>query len=144
MKRYIIAISVAILVLIVILSYSYLRNRGISIAPVPDKGEVITVVAPVKDSIISSPLSIAGRAIGTWFFEGSFPIALLDQNGRTIAEGHVSSQGVWQTEELVKFIGTLQFDQPTSGQKGTLVLKKNNPSDLRENDDSYELPIIFK
>ncbi len=144
MKKTVTVIVVIVVATIGFFLYSYLKDNGVSIAPSAVKEDIIIVVSPIKDSRISSPLSVAGRAKGTWFFEGSFPLILKDQDGKIIAEGHVSSQGDWQTENLVKFIGTLQFDQPPSGQNGTLIFKKDNPSDLPQNDDSYELPIIFK
>lgn len=144
MKKAVTVVVIVIVIIIGIFLYSYLKDNGVPIAPSTTREDTIIVVSPIKDSKISSPLSVAGRAKGTWFFEGSFPLILKDQGGKTIAEGHVSSQGDWQTENLVKFIGTIQFDQPPSGQKGVLIFKKDNPSDLSQNDDSYELPVIFK
>lgn len=105
---------------------------------------MIVVVSPIKNAEISSPLVISGRARGVWFFEGSFPITLLDSYRNTIAEGHVSAQGEWTTTEFVKFLGSLEFNNYIKGQKGYLVLKKDNPSGLSEFDDSLEIPIMFK
>jgi hypothetical protein len=79
-----------------------------------------------------------------WYFEGSFPVELVDQYGNTIASGFVSSQGEWMTKEFVPFLGTLQFNNYIKGQPGKLILKKDNPSGLPENDDSIEVPIVFK
>lgn len=109
-----------------------------------DKSELIVVVSPIKDSYISSPLSISGRARGSWFFEGSFPILLTDTAGKVLAEGHATAQGEWTTDEFVKFIGTLQFTKPDYSDKGILILKKDNPSGLSEKDDSFSIPISFK
>ncbi len=109
-----------------------------------DKQNMIVVVSPIKNAEISSPLVISGRARGVWFFEGSFPITLLDSYRNTIAEGHVSAQGEWTTTEFVKFLGSLEFNNYIKGQKGYLVLKKDNPSGLSEFDDSLEIPIMFK
>lgn len=109
-----------------------------------DKTNLIVVFSPLRDAPISSPLSISGRARGTWYFEGSFPLVLLDAYGHTIAEGHASSQGEWMTEEFVSFLGTLEFNNYIKGSKGTLVLKKDNPSGLPEHDDSIEIPVTFK
>lgn len=109
-----------------------------------DKSDLIVVSSPVKGSEISSPLRISGRARGKWFFEGSFPVELVDEFGNTIAVGNVASQGEWMTEDFVPFLGTLQFNNYIKGQKGTLILKKDNPSDLPENDDLLRVPVIFK
>jgi hypothetical protein len=47
------------------------------------------------------------------------------------------------TEEFVPFSGTLEFDRPAYGDRGSLILKKSNPSGLSERDDAYEIPIRF-
>ncbi len=119
----------------------YLKRNTPSI---DDKQNLIVVVSPIKNSEISSPLVISGRARGVWFFEGSFPVVLLDSYRNTIAEGHVSAQGEWTTTEFVKFLGSLEFDNYIKGQNGYLILKKDNPSGIPELDDSLEIPIIFK
>lgn len=109
-----------------------------------DKSDQIVVISPIKNSQISSPLSISGRARGSWFFEGSFPIVLLDSDRNMIAEGHVTAQGEWMTQDFVKFIGSLQFNNYIKGSNGLLVLKKDNPSGIVSNNDSIEIPITFK
>jgi hypothetical protein len=48
------------------------------------------------------------------------------------------------TEKFVPFEGLLRFKTPKDGSKGTLVLKKDNPTDRREFDDSVEIPVFFK
>lgn len=122
-------------------------NNNVSnliVKPLANKEEPIVVVSPIKNAEISSPLVVSGRAIGSWFFEGSFPIVLLDSYKNVIAEGHATAQGEWTTNNFVKFIGTLQFNNYIKGQKGFLVLKRDNPSDIVENNKSLEIPIIFK
>lgn len=139
-------IVITILIVVGIAAYfsQFFDITNIDINYPKNKTDLIVVVSPIKDSQISSPLSIAGRARGNWFFEGSFPLTLLDQDRNVIAEGHATAQGEWMTGDFVKFLGTLQFDNYIKGQKGILVLKKDNPSDLPENNDSLEIPIIFK
>jgi len=146
MKKTIVIISIVIIVAIMVFSFFYFfSNKSVAVYPIPlNSADQIIVVSPIKDSKISSPLTIAGRARGGWFFEGTFPVLLLDQNNNTVAEGHVSTQGDWTKDELIKFVGNLQFEQTLSGQKGTLVFKKDNPSGLVQNDGKFEIPIIFK
>ncbi len=145
MKRtFVIIIAIAIIVGIATY-FSHFFDLPIDINLKPDnKEELIVVISPLKDDLISSPLSIAGRARGTWFFEGSFPLELQDQYKNVIAQGHASAQGEWMTEDFVPFLGTLQFNNFIPGQKGFLVLKKDNPSGLHENDDQIKIPVIFK
>jgi len=135
---------VAVIIVIAGGVYFFLNYKPeIKIKPT-DKSDLIVVSSPIKDSQISSPLSISGRARGVWYFEGSFPVELVDAYGNTVAEGHVTAQGEWTTEEFVPFLGILQFNNYIKGSAGKLILKKDNPSGLPEHDDSIEIPIVFK
>ncbi len=145
MKKTIIAIIVIVILAVIglVVYFNVSNNVDISVLPT-DKSNLIIVASPIKDSKVSSPLTVSGRARGTWFFEGSFPIFLTDWDGKIIAEGHASAQGDWMTDEFVKFVGNLQFDKPAYGERGTLIFKKDNPSGLPEHDDAYEITVLFK
>ncbi len=108
------------------------------------KDELILLDNPLSNQEITSPLLITGEAVGTWFFEGDFPVILANSEGEIIAEGFVTAKDEWMTEEFVQFEGTLEFEKPEFGETGTLILKKDNPSDLSELDDSLEIPIRFE
>lgn len=108
------------------------------------KIDLIISDSPRPNAQIESPLSISGRARGYWFFEGSFPVILLDESGKVIAESFVSSKGEWMTEDFVSYEGELLFEKEDVSSKGTLILKKDNSSDLRELDDELRIPIVFK
>lgn len=117
-------------------------------APAPDphgpeaKADLIVVDSPAPNAYVQSPLTVTGKARGTWYFEASFPVQLLDGNGNVLASGPAQAQGDWMTEEFVPFKITLKFTAPgTAG--GTLVLKKDNPSGLPEKEDELRLPIRF-
>lgn len=112
--------------------------------PASDKSNIIVVASPIKDSEVSSPLRVAGRAKGSWFFEGSFPITLTDAYGNVIGQSHVTAQGEWMTENFVPFIGDLEFSNYIKGSQGTLILQKDNPSGLPEYDDAITIPVTFK
>lgn len=103
----------------------------------------VRVYSPVPNSAISSPLEIKGEAKGPWFFEASFPVRLLDGNGKQISSAGAEAQGEWMVEGFVPFKVTLVFDKPTTT-KGTLVFVKDNPSGLPENADEVEIPVNFK
>lgn len=94
-------------------------------------------------STITSPLTITGQARGTWFFEATAPVVLVDWDGLIIGEGYIQTQGDWMTEDFVLFIGTLEFDKPSYGNTGALILQASNPSDLPEYDRAVEIPIKF-
>lgn len=104
--------------------------------------DMIRVVSPTLNAIISSPFSISGEARGQWFFEGSFPAKLLDANGKEIAVIPITAQGEWMTTDFVPFSGSMMFGKVNT-KKGTLVLQKDNPSGLIENSAQIEIPIIF-
>ena len=111
-----------------------------------EKTDLIQLDTPHPNESIQSPLTITGRARGNWFFEGSFPIVLTDWDGKIIGEGYATAKGDWMTEDFVPFEATLTFTNGTStySNKGTLILKKDNPSGLPQNDDALEVPVIFE
>ncbi|MBI2482383.1 MAG: Gmad2 immunoglobulin-like domain-containing protein [Candidatus Vogelbacteria bacterium] len=105
----------------------------------------IRVTTPRAGDSISSPLSITGEARGTWFFEASFPVVLTDWDGLIIAQGVAQAQSEWMTEEFVPFQAALNFTKPNNGNPhGTLILQRDNPSGLSQNDAAVEIPILFK
>ncbi len=105
--------------------------------------DLIVVGSPTKNFTISSPLVITGNARGTWYFEASFPVELKDASGKTIAQHYAEAQSDWMTENFVPFKSTLTFPKQPAGSKGTLILHKDNPSGLPENDRSLEIPVVF-
>ncbi len=105
---------------------------------------LIVVDSPAPGARISSPLLIRGRARGTWFFEGDFPVDLLDAKGNLAGRGFCTAKGEWMTREFVPFEGTLTFEKPVPGGRGTLVLKKHNPTDRPEHDDALSVPLFFQ
>ena len=109
-----------------------------------EKMDLIRIDNPRPNQEIESPLTIEGEARGTWFFEADFPVILVNWDGLIIAEGVATAQDDWMTEDFVKFKAELNFEKPDYKNNGALILKKDNPSGLPENDDALEIPIIFK
>jgi len=103
----------------------------------------IKVFAPVQDQLIDSPLVILGEARGTWFFEATFPLRLMDSNGNELAVHYAQAEGEWMTEDFVPFTAQIEFDKPDTSE-GVLILEKNNPSDLREHDAQIKTSVRFK
>ncbi len=100
----------------------------------------IVVDAPKMGATVTNPLTVTGKARGGWYFEASFPVKLLDALGKEIAAAPAQAQGEWMTEDFVPFVATLAFSVPTA-QYGTLVLMKDNPSGLPENDEQIEVSV---
>lgn len=113
----------------------------VSATATPD--DKIIIDQPKPGSSIGSPLKITGRARGTWFFEASFPVELTDQDGTVIAQTAAQAKGDWMTSDWVPFEATITFPKQISGESGTLVVRKDNPSGLPANDDSRTVPIFF-
>ncbi len=111
------------------------------------KNDDIMLYSPLPNEKISSPLTLYGEARGTWYFEASFPIVLTDWDGKIIAEGYATAQDDWMTEKFVPFEAVLEFEKPEMVEqydRGSLILKKDNPSGLPENDDALELTVFFE
>jgi len=108
-----------------------------------EKMDLIVLERLRPNETVSSPLVISGRARGYWFFEASFPVELLDDSGSVIASGIATAQDEWMTEAFVPFSATLEFSSPVT-EKGTLILKKDNPSGLPEHDDRLVVPVRFR
>lgn len=102
----------------------------------------IRVDSPRPQTVITSPLLIEGAARGGWYFEASFPVTLLDANGKIILEHYATAQGEWMTEEFVPFATSLSFPTPETA-TGTLVLMNDNPSGLTENQKELRIPVHF-
>lgn len=111
---------------------------------IQEHADLIRLASPTPYQVVESPLEVSGRARGVWFFEASFPLVLVDWDGRIIAEGYASAEGEWMTEEFVPFRGTIEFERPEYGERGTLILQKHNASDRPELDDALEVPVRFE
>ena len=101
----------------------------------------IVVEAPQPNQKVESPLLVKGEAQGTWFFEASFPVMLVDEGGSVLAQGLATSSESWMTEDFIPFEVTLEFE--TEAPEGVLVLQKDNPSGLAEMDEELRIPVKF-
>ncbi|MBM3261081.1 hypothetical protein FJY93_01545 [Candidatus Kaiserbacteria bacterium] len=103
----------------------------------------VQVSLPVSGSEVGSTFEVTGQAPGNWYFEASFPVMVRDKDGNKIARTHAQAQTDWMTTELVTFKSTVTIE---GGYKGPadLILLRDNPSGLPENDDSITIPIVIK
>ncbi len=124
---------------------SYVARTGpnCEFAACPNASPVI-VSSPVPEEYIANPLTITGQARGYWFFEASFPVFLTDWDGLIIAQGIATAGSDWMTEDYVPFHAELNFSKPAYRERGTLILKKDNPSGLPEHDAAVEIPVRFR
>jgi len=103
---------------------------------------LIKIDSPRPNAKLSSPLTVTGQARGTWYFEASFPVILVDADNNELGRGVAQAQSDWMTEEFVPFKATLEFKTPATA-TGMLLLKKDNPSGLPENDNQLTVPVQF-
>lgn len=108
-----------------------------------DVSDLIRVTTPENNDFIKSPLTIIGEARGFWYFEASFPVKLLDADGKQLAIKPAQAKGEWMTESFVPFEVSLEFEKPSTA-GGSLILQKDNPSGLPENDRELRIPVRFK
>jgi hypothetical protein len=105
---------------------------------------LILVESPTSGSKIESPLAVIGWARGSWFFEGDFPMLLVDDNGNELGHGFCTAQGPWMTQDFVAFKGTLSFSTPAVATRGFLLLQKDNPTGKREQDNVLKIPLAVQ
>lgn len=108
------------------------------------KMDLITIDAPRPRATVISPMTITGKARGTWYFEASFPIELQDASGTVIATHYAEAQSDWMTEDFVPFKATLTFPAQSPGSVGKLILRKDNPSGDAIRDDQLVVPVVFQ
>jgi Immunoglobulin-like domain of bacterial spore germination len=102
----------------------------------------LRVDSPTSGQTVASPLAVRGNARGTWYFEATFPVTLLDANGNRLAQSHATAQGEWMTTDWVPFTASLSFPTPTTN-TGTLVLENSNPSGDPARALSVRVPVRF-
>ena len=104
--------------------------------------ENVKVSSPRPDSTVLKTFTVIGEARGTWYFEASFSIFIIDANGVKVGQGIAQAAENWMTEDFVPF--TAQVTVENSPGPAILVLLKDNPSGLPENDDSVSFPIVIQ
>jgi hypothetical protein len=102
------------------------------------------VTAPQVGALIASPATIIGAVTGGgWFFEGSFPVKIMDGDGVVIGRGIAQAQADWTSTSSVPFTAIISFTAPRTA-TGTVVLSKDNPSGAPQNGMSLGIPVRFK
>lgn len=112
------------------------EEQSSSASSIDEKSDVV-VISPKRGRRVTSPLTVNAKARGNWFFEGQIPVQLVDEEGNVIATAIGQVDGGWMTMELVKFTATLTFE--TTANRGYVVIKKDNPSGLPENEGEYRV-----
>ncbi len=146
--RYIVfGLAVIIVALLALFIFVPGRMPGNNSVPTPPASagipDLFEVTSPQLNEAITSPVMLTGRARGTWYFEASFPVKIVDAKGKVLAQQPIMATGDWMTENFVPFTATVSFMDP-GATTGKIIFMKDNPSGLPQNERSYELPIRFK
>jgi len=147
MKNKVVYIVICILGILSALFVSlYTKNTTIPEDSIkePFVEENIVIYSPLEGSVISSPLRVSGQARGSWFFEASAPIEVLDENGVSIGQKYITAEGDWMTTDFVPFSGEVSFVVPAGVSSGLVVFKKDNPSGESKFDESVLVPVRFR
>ncbi len=104
--------------------------------------DLIVATSPTPGQKISSPVKVTGKARGSWYFEASFPVEVVDANGNSLGRTPAQALGEWMTTEFVDFAASVPFTTPTTA-TGTVILHKDNPSGLPENEKELDIPVTF-
>ena len=104
-------------------------------SPTADIPPEMTAQSPAPGAEVTSPLNLTGSTPGTWYFEGSFPIELIAEDGRVLVEHYASADGNWMTEEQVAFQAQLSFEVETPT-RATLILREDDPSGQQDVDEA--------
>ncbi|UII25466.1 Gmad2 immunoglobulin-like domain-containing protein [Fulvivirga maritima] len=107
-----------------------------------DISQLIKADWPQPNDTISSPVTVKGKARGYWYFEGSFPVLLKNEEQKVLQEKVATAKSKWMTKKWVPFEITIDYDQPNH-KNGFLVLKKANASGKPENDRHLSIPVVF-
>lgn len=102
----------------------------------------VVIDAPKANSTVFKNFTVTGKAPGPWYFEASFPIVVRSATGSILASGIATALSDWMTTDDVPFKADIFITSSYVGD-ATLVLMRDNPSGLPENDDAISIPIAI-
>jgi hypothetical protein len=105
--------------------------------------DLVYIDTPTSNQKISSPVVLSGKARGSWYFEASFPIEILDASGKVIGQGQGQARSDWMTSNFVPFTAAIIFTSPGSGKTGIVRVKNDNPSGDPARDKHVDIPVTF-
>ncbi len=128
-------------------------QQGTSTVPVTQVPVTTSAAQPLSDSVvITAPQSgetvgqsfeVKGTAPSGWYFEAVFPIVVRDPSGNIIANAQGQAQSDWTQPGNIPFVASTTLSTAYHG-PATLILMKDNPSGLPENDDSTSITIVIQ
>lgn len=95
-----------------------------------------------ENAIVEKGTKLTGEITGSWFFEGEFPIRIINEDMEILETLTARATESWTTSELVPF----EFNLDSNIEDTTNIIlrfEKSNPSGLKENDDYIDFPIVL-
>ncbi|MBI2612414.1 hypothetical protein HYW59_01190 [Candidatus Kaiserbacteria bacterium] len=144
-------IAIVVLFIVVVLGAVLIATPTPALSPTltpsgsdaePFVSENVIVTEPLPGGSVHKTFTVRGEARGTWYFEASFPIKIQDPSNNQVGLGIAQAESDWMTTEFVPFRAAVTVENYSG--PATLVLVKDNPSGLPENDDAVEFPIVIQ
>ena len=146
MKALVIAFAaiIAILLGVLLLVPSPKGQPSSAVAPTLSPDGHLEIDVPRADDLALSPVAVEGKVTGGgWFFEASFPIKVLDGDGRILGSGTAQALSDWMSTGTVPFAASIHFTAPHFA-TGTILFQNDNPSGLPANQKSLSVPVRFR
>jgi hypothetical protein len=105
--------------------------------------DMIYVSNPYPGAVVGKTFKVTGAARGNWYFEASFPVEVLDKNGKVLAQKPAQAQGDWMTEDFVPFSADITVPDSYIG-PARIILRKDNPSGDPSRDAALTIPITIE
>lgn len=102
----------------------------------------ISQLSIAANQSIALPMTITGAVAGGWFFEGSFPVYIKDDQGTQLGIALATTPEDWMTSNPLPFsvvLPMVNYQGP-----GMIVFTKDNPSGESQFDASFTLPIMIQ
>lgn len=103
----------------------------------------VHIDTPASNAVVGTTFIVTGAAPSGWYFEAVFPISVRDNADNVIGHGQAQALSDWTQPGQIRFAATTTIDTVYHG-PATLILLKDNPSGLPENDDSVSMPIVVQ
>ena len=121
-------------------------TKPVVVEPAPQKplSDSVSVSSPGPGGTVDKTFTVTGKAPGPWFSEAQFPVQVRASSGDVIGHATAHTDGNWQSTDVVPFTADVTIDNPTYKGTARLILMRDNPSGLPENDDAVEIPIMIR
>lgn len=108
-----------------------------------EKGQKLYLSNIKTGDTVKMGYEVKGQAPGNWYFEGTFPVRVLNIQGELISSLFAEAKSDWMTEDQVPFSVIIDFPLEEEG-AFVLQFEKSNPSGLDENSDIAKIAISIK